>query len=50
MKSKIIEKYMEEIKSTIMELYNAGKPLSKINSEYSLSKSTVNGAPKFIRN
>ena len=35
--------YTEEFKSTIVELYNAGKSLAELSSEYALSKSTITG-------
>ncbi|EYE87218.1 transposase [Fervidicella metallireducens AeB] len=36
-------KYSEEFKNTIVELYNSGKSLSELSSEYGISKSTING-------
>jgi transposase len=33
--------YTNEFKSTIVELYNNGKSLSELSSEYALSKSTI---------
>lgn len=33
--------FSEEFKRQIVELYNAGKPVSKIMSEYDLGRSTV---------
>jgi len=35
--------YTEEFKNTIVELYNAGKSLAELSSEYALSKSTITG-------
>ncbi len=35
------KKYTEEFKNTIVELYNAGKSLTELSSEYALSKSTI---------
>jgi transposase len=35
------KRYTEEYKNTIIELYNSGKTLSELNSEYGLPKSTV---------
>ena len=35
------KRYTEEFKNTIVELYNAGKPLKDLNSEYGLPKSTI---------
>ena len=37
------KQYTEEFKNTIVELYNAGKSLSELSSEYALSKSTITG-------
>ncbi len=37
------KKYTEEFKNTIVELYNAGKSLADLSSEYALSKSTISG-------
>ncbi|SKA92955.1 transposase [Clostridium sp. USBA 49] len=37
------KQYTEEFKNTIVELYNAGKSLSALSSEYALSKSTIAG-------
>lgn len=31
----------EEYKNTIVELYNSGKTLAELNSEYGLPKSTI---------
>lgn len=36
-------KYSEEFKNTVVELYNSGKSLSELSSEYCISKSTING-------
>ncbi|SHD78670.1 transposase [[Clostridium] ultunense Esp] len=35
------KRYTEEYKNTIVELYNSGKILSELNSEYGLPKSTI---------
>lgn len=37
------KQYTEEFKNTIVELYNAGKSLVELSSEYALSKSTISG-------
>jgi transposase len=37
------KQYTEEFKNTIIELYNSGKTLSELSSEYALSKSTITG-------
>ncbi len=37
------KRYMEEFKNTIVELYNAGKSLSELSSEYAVAKSTILG-------
>ena len=37
------KQYTEEFKNTMVELYNSGKSLSELSSEYSLSKSTIMG-------
>lgn len=37
------KQYTEEFKNTIVELYNAGKSLAELSSEYALSKSTITG-------
>lgn len=34
-------KYNDEFKNTIVELYNSGKSLSELSSEYGISKSTI---------
>lgn len=36
-------KYNDEFKNTIVELYNHGKSLSELSSEYGISKSTISG-------
>ena len=35
------KRYTEEYKNTIVELYNSGKTLAELNSEYGLPKSTI---------
>lgn len=37
------KQYTEELKNTIMKLYNVGKILAELSSEYALSKSTITG-------
>jgi len=37
------KQYTDEYKNTIVELYNSGKSLAELNSEYALSKSTIIG-------
>lgn len=37
------KKYTEEFKNTIVELYNSGKSLADLSSEYAVSKSTITG-------
>jgi len=37
------KQYTDEFKNTIVELYNAGKSLTELSSEYALSKSTITG-------
>lgn len=37
------KRYTEEFKNTIVELYNSGKSLAELSSEYALSKSTISG-------
>lgn len=37
------KEYTEEFKNTIVELYNSGKSLAELNSEYAVSKSTITG-------
>ncbi|AIS52275.1 hypothetical protein TKV_c11010 [Thermoanaerobacter kivui] len=36
-------KYNDEFKNTIVELYNYGKSLAELSSEYGISKSTISG-------
>lgn len=35
------KRYTDEYKDTIVELYNSGKTLAELNSEYGLPKSTI---------
>ena len=35
------KRYTEEYKNTIVELYNSGKTLAELNSEYGLPNSTI---------
>ncbi|ERI92767.1 transposase [Clostridiales bacterium oral taxon 876 str. F0540] len=35
--------YTEEFKKTIVELYNSGRSLAELSSEYGISKSTITG-------
>lgn len=35
------KQYTEEFKNMIVELYNSGKTLAELSSEYALSKSTI---------
>jgi len=35
--------YTEEFKNTIVELYNSGKTLAELSSEYGVAKSTITG-------
>ncbi|MCI1652594.1 transposase [Clostridium tyrobutyricum] len=35
------KRYTEDFKNTIVDLYNSGKTLSELNSEYGASKSTI---------
>lgn len=35
------QKYTEDFKKTIVELYNSGKSLGELNREYGISKSTI---------
>ena len=35
------KQYTDEFKNTIVELYNTGKSLTELSSEYALSKSTI---------
>jgi len=37
------KQYTEEYKNTIVELYNSGKSLAELSSEYAVSKSTITG-------
>ena len=37
------KQYTEEFKNTIVELYNSGKSLAELSSEYAVSKSTITG-------
>lgn len=37
------KRYTEEFKNIIVELYNSGKSLAELSSEYALSKSTISG-------
>lgn len=37
------KQYTEEFKKTIVELYNSGKSLTELSSEYGISKSTITG-------
>ncbi len=37
------KRYTNEFKNTIVELYNSGKVLSELSSEYVISKSTITG-------
>jgi transposase len=37
------KQYTDEFKSTMVELYNSGKSLAELSSEYALSKSTIVG-------
>jgi len=39
--SRMSKRYTEEYKNTIVELYNSGKTLAELNSEYGLPKSTI---------
>lgn len=41
--SKGNKRYSEEFKNTIIELYNSGKTLAELNSEYGVAKSTITG-------
>ena len=48
-------KYSDEFKKTIIELYNTGKSLSVLSSEYAISKSTIsdwikNSKPVVVNN
>lgn len=35
------KRYTDEYKNTIVELYNSGKTLAELNSEYGLPRSTI---------
>ena len=37
------KQYTDEYKNTIVELYNSGKTISELSSEYGISKSTILG-------
>lgn len=37
------KQYTNDFKNTIVELYNAGKSLAELSSEYAVSKSTITG-------
>lgn len=37
------KQFTDEYKNTIVELYNSGKSLAELSSEYALSKSTITG-------
>ena len=37
------KQYTDEFKKTIVELYNSGKTITELSSEYTLSKSTISG-------
>lgn len=37
------KRYTEEFKNTIVELYDSGKSLAELSSEYAVSKSTITG-------
>jgi len=41
--------YTEEFKKTIAELYNSGKSLAELSSEYGISKSTITGWVKKVK-
>lgn len=41
--SKGKKRYTDEFKNTIVELYNSGKSLNNLSSEYGLAKSTISG-------
>jgi Transposase. len=43
------KQYTEEFKKTIVELYNSGKSLAELSSEYGLSKSTITGWVKKVK-
>lgn len=37
------KQYTDEFKSTLLELYNSGKTIGALSSEYGISKSTIVG-------
>lgn len=37
------KEYTQEFRNTIVELYNSGKSLADLSSEYGVSKSTITG-------
>ena len=39
--TRMSKRYTEEYKNIIVKLYNSGKPLAELNSEYGLPKSTI---------
>ena len=41
--SKAKRSYTQDFKNTIVELYNSGKTLAELSSEYGVSKSTISG-------
>lgn len=41
--TKKITRYTDDFKNTIVELYNSGKSLAELSSEYAVSKSTIIG-------
>ncbi|MBU5591847.1 transposase [Clostridium sp. MSJ-4] len=43
------KQYTEEFRKTITELYNSGKSLAALSSEYCLSKSAITGWVKKIK-
>jgi transposase len=43
------KQYTDEFKKTIVELYNSGKSLGDLSSEYGISKSTIIGWLKKAR-
>ncbi|QXM06461.1 transposase [Crassaminicella indica] len=42
------KRYTDKFKKTIVELYNSGKSLAKLNNGYAVSKSTMTGWIKKI--
>ena len=42
-------KYTEEFRNTIIDLYNSGKSLAELSSEYGISKSTITGWVKKVK-